>query len=110
MPCVAQLFPGVTVITTGDLRSDASWRFWSASAIWRRIDLEGYPIIVSGWPCDGDSAQNAKAANTEGPAHPSTSTLMHISRIRRAVVAHMGTPRVESTPERMTFARALRVP
>lgn len=103
----ADLFPGVPVITSGDIRSEASLHFWSTAAIWNRLDQHGLPLIIAGWPCDGDSAQNAKQVNKEGLSHPSTSTLNLLSHIRRAVITYLGTPRVESSPQRSTLTRRL---
>ena len=96
------VFPGTPVVTTGDLRSKAATRFWSETAIWRRIDNEGVPIIISGWPCDGDSPQNARSVTGEGMSHPATATLANIGRIRRRVIAYLGTPRLESMKSGMS--------
>ena len=41
-------YPGVPVITTGDMRSQDAGDFWSASSIKERLDAEGVPIIISG--------------------------------------------------------------
>ena len=91
-------YPGVPVITTGDLRSESARGFWSASSIWRRLDQEGVPIIISGWPCDGDSPQNATAQHAEGLSHPATALLNEIGRVYSTVVRWNGTPRLESMP------------
>ena len=66
--------------------------------MWKRLDKEGVPLIIAGWPCDGDSAQNARGQGKEGLSHPSTSTLILIAKMRRAVVGYLGTPRKESRP------------
>ena len=104
------VFPGVPVKTTGDMRSEASRRFWSATAIWNRIDAEGIPIVISGWPCDGDSPQNAKATHSEGLSNPSTATLIMIAGVRRAIVRYLGTPRINSMQRIMLRRKATIVP
>ena len=106
----ADLFPGVPVITTGDLRSKASLRFWSAARMWRRLDREGVPLIIAGWPCDGDSPQNAKATHSEGLSNPSTATLIMIAGVRRAIVRYLGTPRINSMQRIMLRRKATIVP
>ena len=39
-------YPGVPVITTGDMRSKDSGEFWSRRSITERVDAEGVPIVV----------------------------------------------------------------
>lgn len=112
--CCAQArlwYPDVPVITSGDMRSMESRRFWCTAAIRRRLDVEGIPLIFSGWPCDGDSPQSARAQISRthrgdsmfepglyGLSHPATAILSEIWRIPREVRAYMNTPRKETLP------------
>mgnify|MGYP002049732949 CR=1 FL=1 len=88
-------YPGVPVITTGDMRSKDSGEFWSRRSITERVDAEGVPIIIAGWPCDGDAAQNRSSG---GLNHQATSTLIEICRIVDEVRRYLNTPREESMP------------
>lgn len=93
------------MITTGDLRSESANDFWGKACIFERLDAEGLPILISGWPCDGDSAQNRLA---NGLAHSSTALLFDIGRVVQAVVEYMDTPRETSYPPVNVFLRRQR--
>ena len=120
-PQARRHYPGVPVITTGDMQSEESRavrsrvsltysgalaqsdcarppQFWAAETIYRRMDREGIPLIFSGWPCDGHSAQNAGGSALEcGTSHPSTGLLCEIWRITRHALMYLNTPRIDST-------------
>lgn len=81
------------IITTGDLRSIEAGNYWGDEAIYGRLDDEGVPIVIAGWPCDGDSAQNKKATGLD---HPSTSLVIDLSRIVNVVYEYMNSPRMSS--------------
>ena len=86
-------YPQVPIITTGDMRSTEAGDFWSEGAIFERLDNEGLPIFIAGWPCDGDSAQNKKANGLE---HASTGLITELSRVVNVVYEYMNSPRMES--------------
>ena len=117
-------YPGVPVITTGDMRSDTCRAFWSREEIFARLDAQGMPILVGGWPCDGDSHQNASASadvpggksgdkvtpKRTGMDHSGTALLTEIGRIYDCVCEYANTPRPESTRTALAFAKATKAP
>lgn len=78
-------YPRVPVALCGDMLDDTGVFNWSDESVRGRLDREGVPIIIAGWPCNGHAGANRNAHGTHAFDHASTAMLMILARILATV-------------------------